>query len=74
MVSPFLADFHPEMVYSANLCVNLRDHLCDVAYHAAGTLIGKAMGSQGKTGFDILREETITTDILTDHTFARIVI
>ncbi len=31
--------FHPEMVYSANLCVNLRDCLCGVARHASARLL-----------------------------------
>ena len=30
-----LSSFDPEMVYFANLCVNLRDHLCDVARHVS---------------------------------------
>ncbi len=29
------AGFHPEMVYSVNLCVNLRDRLCDVASYVS---------------------------------------
>ena len=30
-----LSSFDPEMVYFANFCVNLRDHLCDVARHVS---------------------------------------
>jgi hypothetical protein len=30
-----LVSFHPQMVYFANLCVNLRDCLCDVARHVS---------------------------------------
>ena len=34
-----LASFHPGMVYSANLGVNLRDRLCDVAGHVSAQLL-----------------------------------
>jgi len=35
LLSERMRRFHPQMVYFANLCVNLRDHLCDVARHVS---------------------------------------